>query len=94
MSPVSMRIQGQASLSLRRRLLDMGITKGAVLRVEPRPPGRRCRYSWGTSPYGSAKRTYRSGTDPALQAKQNPECGGVISASHGAHFLGDGNNCA
>jgi ferrous iron transport protein A len=32
------RIQGGTSLSLRRRLLDMGITKGAVLRVERHAP--------------------------------------------------------
>lgn len=31
-------IHGGASLSLRRRLLDMGITKGAVLRVERHAP--------------------------------------------------------
>jgi Fe2+ transport system protein FeoA len=32
------RIQDKTSLSLRRRLLDMGITKGAVLRVERHAP--------------------------------------------------------
>ncbi len=32
------RIQDGATLSLRRRLLDMGITKGAVVRVERHAP--------------------------------------------------------
>ncbi len=32
------RIHGNTSLSLRRRLLDMGITRGALLRVERHAP--------------------------------------------------------
>lgn len=32
------RINGSTPLSLRRRLLDMGITKGALLRVERHAP--------------------------------------------------------